>query len=243
MGLCALLVLSACGRESPPELTSAQRAEDLARAASVYEGPDYEGEGRLPGFGDTSCLVRRTRKARVDGKSYVLVAVYASERKDCDSDGQVLLTLWGQSGSDFVQLARVGGSAGRFGVRLPHRQSSQTLSAATDSFVQGLVKMDPFSAKALPAWPEDALAPALADELEFEPKTDRATYETVRAMGLMTLCWKSDDTELRCVANAPRRRPGQVELFSIHGFNDFRGTDARLAVAAVLGQARPQAKW
>ena len=252
--LCALLVLGACDRPSGNKLTPAQRAEGLARDASSVAGPEYPGEGRLPPFGDTTCFIRRARKVVVDGRPYVLTAVYAGERRDCQDDGQALLTLLGGSPEQgWTRLAQIGGAARGFGFRshlhpingagFSARPSETEDEKRIDLWLSKLMDTDPVPAGALPVWPQDALAPALPEELDFEPATDSATYETVRALNLPTLCWKPDETRLRCVANAPRRRPDQIELFTVHGFNDFRDTDARAALAAVKGKTAPQAKW
>lgn len=252
--LCALLVLGACEWPSGNKLTPAQRAEALARTASSVARPEYPREGRLAPFGDTACFIRRARKVAVDGRAYVLTAVYASERRDCQGDGQVLLTLWGDpSEQGWAQLAQTGGAASSFGFRfrlhpinevgfaLPPREAED--ERRVDLPLRDLMSADPVPAGALPVWPQDALAPVLPDDLEFEPATDLATYETVRALNLPALCWKPDDIRLRCIAHAPRRRPDQIELFTVHGFNDFRRTDARAALAAVLGQGKSQDKW
>ena len=65
-----------------------------------------------------------------------------------------------------------------------------------------------------------AWKPETAGDLAFEPLTDPATYEAVRASGSTVLCWKPQSTQLKCVASAPRRRPAQIELFVVHGFGE-----------------------
>jgi hypothetical protein len=198
--------------------------------------------------------MRRARKVAVDGRAYVLTAVYAGERRDCQGDGQVLLTLFGGSPEQgWARLAQIGGAGSSFGFRFhlrpvndvgfPFPPSEAEDEKRVDLSLRDLMNTDPVPASALPVWPQDALAPALPEELDFEPATDKATYETVRALDLPILCWKPDETQLRCVVNAPRRRPDQIELFTVHGFNDFRDTDARAALAAVKGKTAPQVRW
>lgn len=239
--------------EMAPERQATAGLEDLLRTASTYHLPMFEGEGRLPAMGDTHCILRRSRAVEVEGVAMVMTAVFAAPDKACLKPGALELNLWRAETSpddNGERLAHGEGSDQQFGfghylgpmrfigdVGFPREPNAVDVAARVkfvDDRLKALVATPPFPARRLPPWREDALAPELAPELKFTPLVDRQTYEAVRAGPGMVMCWKVEETELRCVTEAPRRRPSDLALFSLRGFNDFRSQWEAQAVNRLL---------
>ncbi len=239
--------------EMTSERQATARLEDLLRTAATYHLPMFEGEGRLPALGDTHCILRRSRAVEVEGVAMVMTAVFAAPDKACLKPGALELNLWRAETSpddNGERLAHGEGPDRQFGFghylgpmrlvgdvvfpREPNAIDEAARVRVVDDRLKALVATPPFAARRLPLWREDALAPVLAPELTFTPLVDRQTYEAVRAGPGMVMCWKVEETELRCVTEAPRRRPSDLTLFSVHGFNDFRSQWETQAVNRLL---------
>lgn len=236
------LLAAACGPKAEDRLDDATVHEWLAKDASSYGLPQFQGEGRLD-RPDSKCLFRRTRTVETTGRRYVLVAVWAGEDRKCNDRAALFLGLYGPPENEHGPgaLVRLDGSVEEFasplmrGRPLGHSvpQPEPDSGPIADQALKTLVAVDPIAAADLPPWPTGTTEPKLSGNLQFEPLTDPATYEAVRASGATVLCWKREETQLKCVASAPRRRPAQIELFVIHGFNDFRSLSTNQALNAV----------
>jgi len=230
------------------------RLEDLLRTVSTYHMPEFKGEGRLRDHGDTKCVMRRSRTGAVEGVEVVLVAVFAAPDQACLENGAVELSLWRKQTTPEQTpelLAQDQGPAGRFGfghylgpirlvggdiavARKPNAHDAAARAKVVDDQLKSLVASPPFAARRLPPWLEIDLQPVLDPTLTFTPAVDRQTYEAVRNGGGMVMCWKAEETELRCVTEAPRRRPSVLALFSVHGFDDFRTGSEQAAIDLLL---------
>ncbi|PTT78269.1 hypothetical protein DBR41_23405 [Pseudomonas sp. HMWF010] len=222
--------LSAC-RDAPASST-----DDLVQAASSFAHADYPKAGRLEATGNIKCIVRRARSVAVAERRFVLAVTSASHDKACLEEHGIFLSVTPSEPEMQVGVRLSGSAEGTFGYRT-HSVPQEPVDARERriaSFLAGLISADPFAAAELPPWQQGELQPSLPDDLAFQPLTDRETYEAVRKQDQFVFCWKKDETELRCTALAPRRRPSQIDLFIVHGFNDFREMDVHQAIHAVV---------
>lgn len=243
--------------ETPYKHDNGGADPDLVRAAYTYSSPHYEKTGRLPPSGDTRCLVRRAERFEVDGQRYGIVATWASTAQDCSGPQAIVLSLTEMQSDDIAEdngrtIVEIIGpetmfwsgmkTAGWLGRKPPKAFVDQRQMKQIDELLKRLTSLRPFTAERLSPWAEDQLQPALPaklpDELTFQPFADRQTYEAARRQKAVTLCWKPEGTNLRCFVEAPRRRPAQVLLFAVHGFNAFAETDERRAIAMMTGVVR-----
>jgi len=242
--------------ETPYKHDNGGAEDDLVRAASSYGSPHYAQTGRLKPFGDTRCLVRRAERFEADGQKYGLVATWVAQAEDCSGPQAILLSLSEMQSDDIEKdngrlIVEIAGTekmfsnslaAGWMGRKPPKAFVDQRQMKSIDSQLKRLTSLRPFTADRLPPWPEAEMQPRLPDkvpdELTFQPFADQQTYEAARSEKAVTLCWKPDVTSLRCFVEAERRRPAQVLLFAVHGYNAFAETDDRRAVAMMLGGPR-----
>lgn len=228
-GFMVALALVSCGA-SGAHRTPDDGVKALIAGASSYGLPEFPEQGRLRVPGDARCVLRRMQTAMVGGKPHTLVGVYAAFDAHC-SDGAVFLAVYAtpspdEQGFAADRLIEVSGAATDFGSpRLSQCANdcgpgSRDFERDADRFLAQLVAIQPVLAHRLPAWPHSALQPSADREITFEPRVDRETFETVRALDGLVLCWTPGANELRCVANAPGRRAGQLDLFSAYGFGE-----------------------
>ena len=247
--LCSLLlvvtVVGGCSRSDPWD-TAEFRQERLERHAQSWHLPDGPPAGRLGGANAIKCVLRESATIEVEGRPHKIVAVWASAQPKCGGLNAISLTLWdtARGGDPVVEII---GPARQFGLHPTGRCIADCgpgggpgpvpdNTEETDCFLRKLAKIRPFGAADLPHWSTNELPPTLPPEFDVTLAADRATYEAARAQNSTTLCWKPEDTELRCIADAPRRRPSQVELFTVHAFDGFADADPPAATARMLGQ-------